>query len=104
MTGVGAMAGWRPSSGVAGIHPKQQLGEHLRVAEQVEVVDRSTAVIPHVPVRQWVSSLPIPLRLLLAAQPELVTPMLSSGLTCSLVARQRFGAVRLWEGRVTAIA
>lgn len=33
-------------------------------------------VIPHVPVRQWVLSLPIPLRLLLAAQPKLVTPML----------------------------
>ena len=33
-------------------------------------------VIPHVPVRQWVLSLPIPLRLLLAALPELVTPVL----------------------------
>ena len=33
-------------------------------------------VIRHVPVRQWVLSLPIPLRALLAAQPELVTPML----------------------------
>jgi hypothetical protein len=33
-------------------------------------------VIPHVPVRQWVLSLPIPLRLLLAAQPELVAPVL----------------------------
>jgi len=33
-------------------------------------------VIPPVPVRQWVLSLPIPLRLLLAAQPELVTPVL----------------------------
>lgn len=33
-------------------------------------------VIPHVPVRQRVLSLPIPLRLLLAAQPELVTPVL----------------------------
>ena len=32
-------------------------------------------VIPHVPVRQWVLSLPIPLRVLLAAQPELVTPV-----------------------------
>lgn len=31
---------------------------------------------PHVPVRQWVLSLPIPLRLLLAAQPELVTAVL----------------------------
>ena len=35
-----------------------------------------TNVIPHVPVRQWVLSLPIPLRLLLAAQPKLVTPVL----------------------------
>jgi Putative transposase/Transposase zinc-binding domain len=33
-------------------------------------------VIPEVPVRQWVLSLPIPLRLLLAAQPELITPVL----------------------------
>ena len=33
-------------------------------------------VITHVPVRQWVLSLPIPLRLLLAAQPLLVTPVL----------------------------
>jgi hypothetical protein len=33
-------------------------------------------VMPHVPVRQWVLSLPIPLRLLLAAQPKLVRPVL----------------------------
>ena len=33
-------------------------------------------VIPHVPVRQWVLSLPIPLRPLLAAQLKLVTPAL----------------------------
>jgi hypothetical protein len=33
-------------------------------------------VIPHVPVSQWVLSLPIPLRVLLAAQPDLVTPVL----------------------------
>ena len=33
-------------------------------------------VIPHVPMRQWVLSLPIPLRVLLAAQPELVTLVL----------------------------
>ena len=32
--------------------------------------------LPHVPVRQWVLSLPIPLRLLLAAQPKLVTAVL----------------------------
>ena len=33
-------------------------------------------VILRVPVRQWALSLPIPLRLLLAALPELVTPVL----------------------------
>ena len=33
-------------------------------------------VIPHVPVRQWVLALPIPLRLLLASRPELLTPVL----------------------------
>ncbi|MBM4261496.1 MAG: transposase, partial [Deltaproteobacteria bacterium] len=33
-------------------------------------------VIPLVPVRQWVLSLPIPLRLLLAAQPQLLAPLL----------------------------
>jgi Putative transposase len=32
--------------------------------------------IPYEPVRRWVLSLPIPLRLLLAPQPELVTPVL----------------------------
>jgi hypothetical protein len=32
-------------------------------------------VIPRVPVRQWVLSLTIPLRLLPASQPELVTPV-----------------------------
>jgi hypothetical protein len=35
-------------------------------------------VIPHVPVRQWVQSLPIPLLLLPAAQPKLVTPVLQA--------------------------
>ena len=33
-------------------------------------------VIAQAPVRQWVLSLPIPLRLLLAAQPQLLTPVL----------------------------
>jgi len=33
-------------------------------------------VIPRVPARQWVLSLPIPLRVLLAAQPQLLTPVL----------------------------
>jgi hypothetical protein len=41
-----------------------------------------------VPVRQWVFSLPIPLRLLLAAQPKLVTPVLQvvhRVITCHLL-------------------
>ena len=33
-------------------------------------------VIPHVPVRQWVLSFPIPLRSLFAVHPELQTPVL----------------------------
>ena len=33
-------------------------------------------VIPRVPVRQWVVSFPIPLRVLFAAHPELLTPVL----------------------------
>ena len=39
----------------------------------VHLVDH---VIPRVLVRQWVLALPIPLRLLLAAQPKLLTPLL----------------------------
>ncbi len=34
-------------------------------------------VIPRVPVHQWVLSFPIPLRLLLAAHPHLLSPVLS---------------------------
>ena len=33
-------------------------------------------VIPRVPVRQWVLSFPIPLRILFASHPELLTPVL----------------------------
>jgi hypothetical protein len=33
-------------------------------------------VIPNVPVRQWVLSLPIPLRYLFAAHPHLLSPVL----------------------------
>ena len=33
-------------------------------------------LIPRVPVRQWVLSFPIPLRVLFAAHPELLTPAL----------------------------
>ncbi len=45
-----------------------------RIAETAaHLVDH---VIPNVPVRQWVLSLPIGLRLLLASQPQLLTPVL----------------------------
>jgi hypothetical protein len=37
------------------------------------LVDR---LLPPAPVRQWVLSFPIPLRILLAAHPELLTPVL----------------------------
>jgi NAD(P)-dependent dehydrogenase (short-subunit alcohol dehydrogenase family) len=33
-------------------------------------------VIPRVPIRQWVLSFPIPLRILFAAHPELLAPVL----------------------------
>ncbi|NRB37010.1 MAG: hypothetical protein HRU20_00925 [Pseudomonadales bacterium] len=36
----------------------------------------SDHIFPHQPVRQWVLSLPFPLRFLLAAKPELITPIL----------------------------
>ncbi len=50
-------------------------------------------VIPHVPVRQWVLSLPIPLRVLLAAQPELVTPVLQ--VVHRVITRQLLGQAGL---------
>jgi len=50
-------------------------------------------VIPHVSVREWVPSLPIPLRLLLAAQPELVTPVLQG--VYRVITRQLLGQAGL---------
>ena len=58
------------------------------------LVDR---LIPHMPARAWVLSLPIPLRLLLAAQPELVPPVLQvvqRGVTRHLLARAALKARR----------
>ena len=53
--------------------------------------------LPHVPVRQWVliwvMRLPIPLRLLLAAQPKLVTPVLQE--VHRLITRNLLGQVGL---------
>ncbi len=63
-------------------------------------------VIPHVPVRQWVLSLPIPLRGLLAARPELVTPVLQvvqRGITRHLQADAGLRANEAQGGAVTLI-
>ena len=63
-------------------------------------------VIPRVPVRQWVLSLPIPLRLLLAAQPVLVTPVLQvvhRVITRHLLYRTSFQAYEADSGAVTLI-
>ena len=48
-------------------------GARRMVETAAHLVDH---VIPRVPVRQWVLSFPIPLRLLFAAHPELLTPVL----------------------------
>jgi hypothetical protein len=47
--------------------------EHTLAETAAHLVDH---VIPAVPVRQWVLSLPIPLRILFAAQPQLLAPLL----------------------------
>ncbi len=63
-------------------------------------------VIPQVPVRQWVLSLPIPLRVLLAAQPELVTPVLQVAhrvVTRHLLDRAGLGPDEGHGGAVTLI-
>jgi hypothetical protein len=67
------------------------------------LIDR---VIPHVPVRQWVLSLPIPLRLLLAAQPKLVTPVLQvvhRVITRHLLSQARLKPDEAPSGAVTLI-
>ena len=63
-------------------------------------------VIPCVPVRQWVLSLPIPLRLLFAAQPQLLAPLLQvihRVIAGFLVKRAGFKLSRADTGAVTLI-
>jgi hypothetical protein len=63
-------------------------------------------VIPCVPVRQWVLSLPIPLRLLFAAQPQLLAPLLQAihrVIAGFLVKRAGFKLSRADTGAVTLI-
>jgi len=59
-----------PASG-AGFAPPA--GARRMAQSAAHLVDR---VIPRVPVRQWVLSFPIPLRILLAAHPDLLSPLL----------------------------
>jgi hypothetical protein len=58
------------------VDPPWRCRQGVLQAQTVPRTCRARARSPHVPVRQWVLSLPIPLRVLLAAQPELVTPVL----------------------------
>jgi len=63
-------------------------------------------VIPRVPVRHWVLSLPIPLRLLLAAQPKLMTPVLQvvhRVITRHLLGQAGLNAEEADSGAVTLI-
>ena len=63
-------------------------------------------VIPHVPVRQWALSLPIPLRVLPAAQPGLLTPVVQGvqrALTRHLLHSARLQAEEGHGGAVTLI-
>ena len=63
-------------------------------------------VIRPVPIRQWVLSLPISLRLLLAAQPRLVTPALQvvhRAITRFLLDQARLKAEQADSGAVTLI-
>ena len=63
-------------------------------------------VIPHAPVRQWVLSLPIALRLLQESQPELITPVLQvvqRVLTRHLLDRAGLKADESHGGAVTLI-
>ena len=55
---------------------RREEAQHLPAACPQTQANWVDEVISQVPVRQWVLSLPIPLRVLLTAQPELVTPVL----------------------------
>jgi hypothetical protein len=58
-------------------------------------------VIPHVPVRQWVLSPPMPLRVLLAAQSEIVTQwvlqVVQRVVTRHLLRQAELAARRTWR-------
>ena len=62
----------------APVHYQRHRPEQTTLYRNTQLPTSSRHVIPHVPVRQWVLSLPIPLRRLLAGQPKRVTPVLQA--------------------------
>ena len=63
-------------------------------------------IIPRVPVRQWVLSLPIPLRYLLAAHPHLITPVLQvihRAISTSLIKQAGLKRSEAQTGAITLI-
>lgn len=63
-------------------------------------------IIPRVPVRQWVLSLPIPLRYLLAAHPRLITPVLQvihRAISTSLIKQAGLKRSEAQTGAITLI-
>lgn len=63
-------------------------------------------VIPNVPVRQWVLSLPIPLRYLFAAHPHLISPVLqviSRAISTFLIKQAGFKRRDAQTGAITLI-
>ena len=63
-------------------------------------------VIPHVPVRQWVLSFPIPLRHLFASNPALLSPVLqviTRALSTFVIKRAGFTRTQAQTGTVTLI-
>jgi len=68
---AGTTSSWRSVASGAGFAPRAGRGACRRPPRTC-----ATTSSARVPVRQWVLSLPIPLRLSMAAQPVLVTPLL----------------------------
>jgi hypothetical protein len=61
-------------------------------------------IIPRVPVRQWVRSLPIPLRYLLAAHPHLIAPVLQvihRPISTSLIKQAGLKRIEAQTGAIT---
>jgi hypothetical protein len=69
-------------------------------------VHRVDEIHPDVPIRQWVLSLPIPLRVLPAAQPKLLTPVLEivqRAITRYLAKKFGYKRTDIHSGAVTLI-